>query len=274
MSARSSPHQPGAAPASTLPEQLAAMNRTGRVVAVRGVHGGGGATTVAVHLAGAWARWGAGPVGLLDVAGGLAQRLDLPAGVRTWTDLAGLGDRLDDAVLGGVLTEPWPGLWVLPRRGLVDGGQAEPAPDAALVRTVVAAGRRAWRVVVADLPPAGGPQVDAALEAADALLAVGGCHGAGVRGAGAALDLWAAGGRRPAAAGAVITGARSRAPLAPREARATLGDRLWALVADEAAEFTAAAEDGMLLLDRQDLQAVRTLVGLANRVVAFGTPAG
>jgi Flp pilus assembly CpaE family ATPase len=244
------------------------------MVAVRGVHGGAGATTVAVHLAGAWARWGPGPVGLLDVAGGLAQRLDLPAGVRTWTDLAGLGDRRDGAALVGALAEPWPGLWVLPRLGLVDGGQAEPAPDAALVRAVVAAGRRAWRVVVADLPPAGGPPLDAALEAADVLLAVGRCHGAGVRGAGAALDAWADAGRRPAAAGAVITGARSRAPLAPREARAVLGERLWALVADEAAEFTAAAEDGVLLLDRQDLEAVRTLVGLADRVVMFGTAAG
>lgn len=78
----------------------------------------------------------------------------------------------------------------------------------------------------------------------------------------------------PEAAGAVITGVRGRAPLAPREARAVLGERLWALVPDEAAEFGAAAEDGMLLLDRQDLQAVRALVALANRAVAFPKPAG
>ena len=43
---------------------------------------------------------------------------------------------------------------------------------------------------------------------------------------------------------------------------------------DEAAEFGAAAEDGMLLLDRQDLQVVRALVALANRAVAFPKPAG
>jgi hypothetical protein len=112
-------------------------------------------------------------------------------------------------------------------------------------------------VVVVDLPPTAGPHVDAALEAADVLLAVGRCHSAGVRGARAALGLWAAADRHPEAAGAVITGVRSRTPLAPREARALLGGRLWALVPDEAAEFGAAAEDGLLLLDRPDLQACK-----------------
>src|SRR6266704_4151615 len=101
--------------------------------------------------------------------------------------------------------------------GLVDGGRAEPAPDPALVRASVAAGRRAWRVLVVDLPPAAGPQVDAALEVAEVLLAVGRCHSAGVGGVRAALDLWAAANRNPMAAGAVITEVRSRAPLAPRE---------------------------------------------------------
>ena len=254
--------------------RLTTMDRPGRVVAVRGVHGGAGATTVAAHLAGAWARWGPSPVGLLDLAGGLAHRLDLAPGVRTWTDLAGLVDEPDDQALAGALTQPSPDLWVLPLTGLVDGGRAEPAPDPALVRAVLAAGRRVWRVVVVDLPPAAGPQVDAALGLAEVLLAVGRCHSAGVRGTRAALDLWAAAGRDLDAAGAVITGVRSRAPLAPREARALLGERLWALVADEAAEFGAAAEDGMLLLDRQDLQAVQVLVTLANRVVAFSTSAG
>jgi hypothetical protein len=45
---------------------------------------------MAAHLAGAWTRWGPHRVVLLDLAGGLAQRLDLPPGVRTWTDLAAL----------------------------------------------------------------------------------------------------------------------------------------------------------------------------------------
>jgi len=160
----------------------------------------------------------------------------------------------------------------LPLTGLVDGGRPVPAPDPALARAVVAAGRRAFQVLVADLPPAAGPQVDAALELADVLLAVGRCHSAGVRGTRAAVDLWTAASHQPMAAGAVITGVRSRAPLAPREARAVLGERLWALVPEEAAEFAAAAEDGMLLLDRPDLSAVQALITLANRVVPFPTP--
>src|SRR6266542_864355 len=236
MSASSWPHAPDTTPVIVRPGPLATMDQPGRVVAVRGAHGGAGTTTVSAHLAGAWARWGPRPVGLLDLAGALAQ--------------------------------PWPGLWVLPLAGLVDG-RAEPAPHPTLVRAVVAAGRRIWQVVVADLPPAAGPQVDAALEVADVLLAVGRCHTAGVRGARAALDLWEAAGRDPVAAGAVITGVRSRAPLAPREARAALGERLWALIADDAAEFAAAAEDGTLLLDRPALPAVQAIVTLANRVVPF-----
>jgi hypothetical protein len=209
----------------------------------------------------------------VDLAGGLAQRLDLAPGIRTWTDLAGLAGQPDDQVLLEAFTQPCPGLWALPLTGLVDGGRPELAPDPALVRAVVAAGRRAFQVLVPDLPPVAGPQVDAALELADVLLAVGRCQSAGVRGARAALDLWTAASRQ-LAAGAVITGVRSRAPLAPREARAVLGERLWALVPEEAAEFAAAAEDGMLLLDRPDLSAVRALITLANRVVPFPPPAG
>jgi hypothetical protein len=58
-------------------------------------------------------------------------------------------------------------------------------------------------------------------------------------------------------------------PARPREVRATLGDRLWALVPAAAAELAAAAEDGVLLLDRHDLPAVQAMVTLANRVVPF-----
>jgi Flp pilus assembly CpaE family ATPase len=274
MSASPWPHDPHSAAAAARPTRLATIDPPGRVVAVRSAHGGAGATTVAAHLAGAWARWGPRPVGVVDLAGGLAQRLDLPPGVRTWTDLADPVDQPDDQVLLEAFTQPWPGMWVLPLTGLVDGGQPEPAPDPALVRTMVAAGRRAFQVLVADLPPAGGPQVDAALALADLLLAVGRCHSAGVRGARVALDLWTAAGRNQAAAGAVITGVRSRAPLAPREARAVLGERLWALVPDDAAEFAVAAEDGMLLLDHPELPAVQALITLANRVVPFPTPPG
>lgn len=61
--------------------------------------------------------------------------------------------------------------------------------------------------------------MDTALALADLLLTVGRCHSAGVRGARAALHLWTAAGRNAMAAGAVITGVRSRAPGAqPRAA--------------------------------------------------------
>lgn len=51
-----------------------------------------------------------------------------------------------------------------------------------------------------------------------------------------------------------------------------LAEQLRALVPDNAAEFAAAAEDGMLLLDRPELSAVQALITLANRVVPFLTP--
>ncbi len=114
--------------------------------------------------------------------------------MRTWTDLADLVDQ-HDAALAEALSQPSPDLWALPLTGLVDGGQAEQAPDPALVRAVVAAGRRVWQVVIGRPAPSAGPQVDAALEVADVLLAVSRCHSAGIRGARAALDLWAAAGR-------------------------------------------------------------------------------
>src|SRR6266542_5633100 len=98
MSASSWPHAPDTTPVIVRPGPLATIDQPGRVVAVRGAHGGAGATTVAAHLAGAWARWGPGPVGVVDLAGGLAQRLDLPPGVRTWTDLAELVGQPDDQV--------------------------------------------------------------------------------------------------------------------------------------------------------------------------------
>jgi Flp pilus assembly CpaE family ATPase len=323
----------------------------GLVVGVRGVQGGAGTTTVATHLAAAWARWGPAPVLLLDLAGGLAFRLDLGA-APTWatltpvhgappatTDpsgpstLAGAGDPsvgpaggmvgrdlpadvgmvgrdgpvgvgvmgrdgpvgvgmvsrdgpvgvgtvghdapgglgggpLDAGALIGTLAEPWAGLSVLPLPGLADGAP-DPPPEPWAVQHVLEAARSTFRVVVVDLPATDGPAVQAALSQIDALVAVARCETAGVRGLQAALDGWAAAGRDPESAGAVVTGVRPRAPVAPREVRGALGDRLWGLIPAASAELAAAAEDGVLLLDRHDLPAVQALVALANRVVPF-----
>src|SRR6266545_7469050 len=129
-------HDPDSASAAPRPCRLATIDRAGRVVAVRGAHGDASTTTLAAHLAGAWARWGPGPVGLVDLADGLAHRLDLAPGIRTWTDLADLADQPDDQVLVEAFTQPWAGLWVLPLVGLADRGRPEPAPDPALVREV------------------------------------------------------------------------------------------------------------------------------------------
>jgi hypothetical protein len=101
------------------------------------------------------------------------------------------------------------------------------------------------------------------------MVAVGRCETAGVRGLQAALEAWTAAGRDPDTAGAVVTGVRPQAPLAPREVRAALGDHLWGLIPSASAELAAAAEDGVLLLDRHDLSAVQAMVTLANRVVPF-----
>jgi Flp pilus assembly CpaE family ATPase len=308
----------------------------GLVVAARGVHGGAGTTTVAVHLAAAWARWGPAPVLLLDLAGGLAFRLDLVA-APTWSSLvppaglavadadpvggtlagspdpagqvagpgpgaldadplnarapgpgsldrgfleagsldarpphAGIPDTssLDAATLMGTLAQPWAGLSVLPLAGPADGA-SDPPPEPWVVQHVLEVGRATYRVVVVDLPAADGPLVRTALSQADALIAVGRCETAGVRGLQVALEEWTAAGHDPDAAGAVVTGVRPQAPLAPREVRAALGDRLWGLVPAAASNLAAAAEDGVLLLDRHDLSAVQAMVTLANRVVPF-----
>jgi Flp pilus assembly CpaE family ATPase len=301
----------------------AAGGLSGLVVAARGVQGGAGTTTVAVHLAAAWARWGPAPVLLLDLAGGLAFRLDLVA-VPTWStlvpatggavaagalapDVPDMGARPVDALDPGVpdarafdegglnpgipderkldgrslaapsldagtlletLAQPWAGLSVLPLAGPADGA-SDPPPEPSAVQSVLEVARTAYRVVVVDLPATDGPVGRTVLSQADALIAVGRCETAGVRGLQVALEEWTAAEHDPDAAGAVVTGVRSQAPLAPREVRATLGDRLWALVPAAAAELAAAAEDGVLLLDRHDLPAVQAMVTLANRVVPF-----
>jgi pilus assembly protein CpaE len=263
--------------AADLPDELARAAAAGQpqatgggalVIAARGVQGGAGTTTVAVHLAAAWARWGSAPVLLVDLAGGLAFRLDL-GGAPGWSALASAaGGPVDAAGLAATVAEPWSGLAVLPLAGLADG-TPEPAPEPWAVQEVLEAARSAYRLVVCDLPAADGPAVQAALAQADALLAVGRCETAGIRGLQAALVAWAAAGRDPDAAGGVVTGVRPQAPLAPREVRAVLGDRLWGLIPAAAPELAAAAEDGALLLDRHDLPAVQAMLTLANRVVPF-----
>jgi MinD-like ATPase involved in chromosome partitioning or flagellar assembly len=379
-----------------------AAGHVGLVIATRGAQGGAGTTTVAIHLAAAWARWGPTPVLLLDLAGGLAFRLDLGP-VPTWSTLtpvagsavpaaggvrgsapgpasgsavgavdsfgravpealvsavdpvqgsalappssavdpvqgfalappasavdpfpgsvpeppatavdpfesaasepfvsvtdrvqgsapeppvsvadptqglavehavgtaAATSGGLDAATLVGTLAEPWTGLSVLPLAGLADG-VPEPPPELWVVQHVLEVARTAYRVVVVDLPATDGPAVEVALSRADALVAVGRCETAGVRGLQAAIETWTASGHDLDTAGAVVTGVRPQAPLAPREVRAALGGRLWGLIPTAAAELAAAAEDGILLIDRHDLPAVQAMVTLANRVVPF-----
>jgi Flp pilus assembly CpaE family ATPase len=186
-----------------------------------------------------------------------------PAGLSTAT-----ASRLDPATLVGTLAEPWAGLLVLPLAGLADGAP-EPSPDPRVVQAVLELARAACRVVIVDLPATDGPLVEPVLSQADALVVVGRCETAGVRGLQAAIEAWTASGHDPDTAGAVVTGVRPQAPLAPREVRAALGDRLWALIPTAAAELAAAAEDGILLLDRHDLPAVQAMVTLANRVAPF-----
>jgi pilus assembly protein CpaE len=264
--------------AADLPGELARVAATGQpdaaggprglVVAVRGVQGGAGTTTLAIHLAAAWARWGPAPALLLDLAGGLAFRLDLGAAPTWSTDDLSMAAGLDADTLVGSLAEPWAGLSVLPLAGLADG-VPDPSPEPPAVRSVLEVAASSYRVVVVDLPAADGPLVETVLSRADVLIAVGRCETAGVRGLQAALSTWAAAGCDPEAVGAVVTGVRPRAPLAAREVRAALGDRLWALVPAASAELAAAAEDGVLLLDRHDLSAVQAMVTLANRLVPF-----
>jgi Flp pilus assembly CpaE family ATPase len=166
------------------------------------------------------------------------------------------------------VAEPWAGLAVLPLAGLTDGAP-DPPPEPWVVQGVLEAARTTYRLTVVDLPAVDGPATQVALAQADALVAVGRCETAGVRGLQAALGTWAAAGRDPDTAGAVVTGVRPQAPLAPREVRAALADRLWGLIPSAAPELAAAAEDGVLLLDRHDLPAVQAMLTLANRVVPF-----
>src|SRR6266516_4416920 len=174
---------------------------SGYRVPLLGVQGGAGATPVAAHLAAAWSRYGPAPVFLADLAGGLAYRLDLAPGVRTWSDLLptpapgataphlenrtasphapeaasepvgpyqgypapALDLGLDGQGLAAALAEPWPGLSVLPLAALTDGGP-EPPPDPWLVQAVLDLARSCYQVIVVDLAPASSPVLETALE--------------------------------------------------------------------------------------------------------------
>jgi pilus assembly protein CpaE len=220
--------------AADLPDELARAAGGGQpqapgggalVVAARGVHGGAGTTTVAVHLAAAWARWGSAPVLLVDLAGGLGFRLDL-GGAPSWSALApdGRAAAIDGASLAAAVAEPWTGLAVLPLAGFADGAP-EPTPEPWVVQELLAAARTAYRLVVCDLPAADGPAVHAALAQADALLAVGRCETAGIRGD----RLW---GLIPAAAPELAAAAEDGALLLDRhdlpavQAMLTLANRV------------------------------------------------
>jgi pilus assembly protein CpaE len=257
--------------AADLPGELARVAAVARprrasdvptlLVAVRGAQGGAGTTTLAAHLAAAWSRWGPRPVLLADLSGGLAFRLDLPPGVCTWSSLGPTATELDGLSLFQALVEPWPGLSVLPLSGLPDGAP-EPSPDPWVVDAVLDAARLAYRLLVVDLPARNGPDVDAVLAQADVLLAVARSETAGIRALQSLLDAWEAAGHDRQAGGAVVTGVRARAPLAAREMRSALDERLWALIPSATAELSAAAEDGMVLLDRPDVPAMVTLANL------------
>ena len=240
-------------------------------VAVQGAHGGAGATTVAAHLAAAWARHGPRPVLLADLAGGLGFRLDLDEHARTWAALAPLAAELDGPTLVDTLSKPTPGLTVLPLPGLADGAP-EPLPEPWVVQAVLEAARSVYSVVVTDLPPWPAAATAAARDRADVLVAVSRPESSGLQALHAILAAWAADGHDPQAAGAVVLGTMPRAPLSAREVRASLAERLWALI-PYTPELAVANEDGLLLLDRPELPALQALLTLAHQVVPFSTQA-
>lgn len=246
------------------------------VVVVAGVQGGVGTTTLCVHLAGAWGRWGPGPVLLADLAGGLGFRLDLGSGARGWAAVDAGADVTGD-VLSGMAAPFWPNWSVLPLPGLADG-RTTPAPEPHVVAAVLHAAAQRYRVVVVDLPPRPGPSGEVALAAADVILAVARPDSAGMHALETAYAAWskpdaarparpAGRDRRAARVGLVVSGTSARAPLSRREVEARLGARLWADVPAAAAELNAAAEDGLLLLHQPDHVAVNAMLTLAHRVL-------
>src|SRR2546423_1152271 len=100
----------------------------------------------------------------------------------------------------------WQAMAADPRAGELTAALAAPPPDPAAVKSVLEAARAIYRVVVMALPATDGPEVGTALSLADAMVAVGRCETAGVRGLQAALEAWTAAGHDPDTAGAVVTG--------------------------------------------------------------------
>jgi hypothetical protein len=138
---------------------------------------------------------------------------------------------------------------------------------------VLAAGRLAWPLVVVDLPRRVDRRWTLRSRRRRCCWRWAAARAPGLRRVRAALDGWETAGRDRWSAGAVVSGAQSRASLSPREARATLVERLWALIPADTVEL-AAAEDGVLLLDRPDLSAVHAMLALANRIVPFPEQTG
>jgi Flp pilus assembly CpaE family ATPase len=242
----------------------------GTVVAVMGVQGGAGATTLACHLAGTWAGYGPGPVLLADLAGGLAFRLDLDPGGPGWDVAAALTQGPEPSLTADVFAEPWPGLSVLP---LPDRADDKFVPDPATIGAVLGAAASAFGVVVVDLPARGGPAVAAALAAADLLLAVCRPDSAGLRGLHAAAESWEIAGNDASTCGLVVMGAAANSALAPRVFRAQFGSQLWSVIPASPPEFNEAAEEGVLLLDRNELAAVQAMLTLAQRAVPYAAEA-
>ncbi len=145
--------------------------RPGRTVAIVAGAGGAGASTLAAALAVSAARELPGARMLLVDVDPLGGGLDLLLGAESaaglrWPALAGTRGRSGADELRAVLPAV-AGATVLSW----DRGDPVDLPVEA-VESVLAAGRRGHDLVVLDLPRAGGPEVDAALSTADAVLLV------------------------------------------------------------------------------------------------------
>lgn len=143
-----------------------------RVIAVAGVAGGCGATTIAVNLACELAAQGRGPCALVELAprlGKLADFLDLRPEF-TLADVLAEGEWLDPHKVQRALTPAGPNLSVL--SGPLDRVRLRTYPPADLLR-VVELTRRATGVVVVDVPCTYDDVYFGALAGADRVVLVG-----------------------------------------------------------------------------------------------------
>ncbi len=170
------PHLSGPAAAAA----AEALGRGSQVVAVCGVRGGSGATTIAVNLAVQLAEQGRSHVALLDLhlRGGTA---GLMLGVRPGTGLRVAleqPDRADALFLDRV------GIPISDRLRLIaaeEPMEAQPQPTEAAVQSVLTMLRQRFNIVVVDLPMPPGPAERAVLAAARHSLLVLGPDIAGIR---------------------------------------------------------------------------------------------